>query len=326
MPVGDPGTSAGEHLSRRSDHRGHPVVDVEGTAEVDGERDPQPGERLGPPRRAEVPALGRQRPGHPRVRPGQHRQQQGQVAHVAGQRTTGRGALPGVVRRPLGYPPHRGPEPHHIAERRRVPQRPAHVGAIGEGDHAAGQRGGGTPARAARRAAQVVRVQRGAEDIVERVRPGAELRHVRPAYHHHARPAYPLHDQLVTGGHVVDEDRRAIRRAPARDLVGVLEREREPVQRPQWWGGGGAVVGRGPGRRRAPARSPSSPTIAFSAGLTAAMRARWSSSSSRAEIRPARSAASIDRAELKWSISVGVPARPRRTHPAGPDPPRRPPR
>ena len=81
------------------------------------------------------------------------------------------------------------------------------------------------------------------------------------------------------------------------DGVRVLERERQPVQRPDL-----VTAGRAPRRprpRRSRARSSSSETIALSSGLRSAIRARCRSSSSRAEISLARTAAA-------WSRAVGV--------------------
>ena len=57
-------------------------------------------------------------------------------------------------------------------------------------------------------------------------------------------PPDPLDDQLVGVGDVVGEQRRAVRRPPARDVVGVLERERQPVQRPDLGAGRQRLVGR----------------------------------------------------------------------------------
>ena len=138
---------------------------------------------------------------------------------------------------------------------------------------------------------RVDRVEGGAEDRVEGVRAGGELRHVGLADHHDARTADPLDDQLVGAGHVVGVQRRAVRRAPAGHRVGVLERERQPVQRAHRGTRGQRLVG---GRAPARARSSSSETIALSSGLRSAIRARCRSSSSRAEI----AAGTADRGRL----------------------------
>ena len=154
----------------------------------------------------------------------------------------------------------------------------------------AGQCRRGPPARSAGRAGRVVRVAGRAEDLVERVRPRGVLRDVGLADHDDARLADALDDELVARGHVVLEHPRAVRRAPARHLVGVLERERQPVQGP-------AVH---PWRR--PPRAPTPGALEVEAhdgvdlGVALLDAARCASSSSRAEISLARRAASIERA------------------------------
>ena len=119
-----------------------------------------------------------QRQRRARVGAGQHREQQRQVADVARHRAADRGALPRVGVRPLGHPAQRRPQPDHAAERRRVAQRATHVGAVGQRHHARAQRARRTAGRAAGGPGRVDRVQGGAEDRVEGVRPGGELRHV----------------------------------------------------------------------------------------------------------------------------------------------------
>ena len=105
------------------------------------------------------------------------------------------------------------------------------------------QRARRTAARAAGGPGRVDRVQRGAEDRVEGVRPGRELGHVGLADHHRAGAADPLDEQVVAVGDVVGEQRRAVRRPPAGHGVGVLERERQPVQRTDRAPGASALVG-----------------------------------------------------------------------------------
>ena len=95
-------------------------------------------------------------------------------------------------------------------------------------------------------------------------------------------------------GHVVGEQRRAVRRTPAGHLVGVLERERQPVQRPELRRP--RAVAASAAAAPARARSSSRETIALSCGLRSAIRARCRSSSSRAEISRSRTAAAISRA------------------------------
>ena len=144
-----------------------------------------------------------------------------------------------------GHPAERGPQADDAAERRRVAQRAAHVGAVGERDHAGGQGGRSPAGGAARGTGRVGRVPGGAEDRVEGVGPGGELGHVGLAEDDDARAPDPFHDEVVGVGHVVGEQRRAVRRPPARDVVGVLEGVRQAVQRPDRCTGGEVLVGRG---------------------------------------------------------------------------------
>ena len=102
---------------------------------------------------------------------------------------------------------------HHVAEAGRIAQRAAHVAAVGDGHHAAGQRHRRAAAGAAARLREIVRIEGGAEDLVEGLRAGPELRRVGLADGDGAGAAQPLDDQRVDVGHVVAVDRRAPRRA-----------------------------------------------------------------------------------------------------------------
>ena len=87
-------------------------------------------------------------------------------------------------------PARRGPQADEAAERGRVAHARAEVGAVGERQHPARPRR--PPRRRSTRPAscvQVLRVARGAEDRVERLRAGAELGRVRLADHDRARRA-----------------------------------------------------------------------------------------------------------------------------------------
>ena len=120
-----------------------------------------------------------------------------------------------------------------------------------------------------------------AVDAVERVRAGAELGRVGLADGHRAGRLHAGDEQAVGGRAVAGEQRRAVRRREVGGLGEVLV--------------GGDEAGRaGPGRRprrrrrrrRGRGRRPTSgsrATMALTVGLTAAMRARWASSSSLAD-------------------------------------------
>ena len=239
-----------EHLGPRSsdeptsllDHVRHLGIHLECTAEIERPRHPQPPQR---PRKRRSERRTRCAEGQrsPRVRSGQHRQQQGDVRDVACQRPAHRRRLPLVGQRPLRHPPERRPHPDHAAERRRVAQRATHVGAVGQGHHPGSQRRGRSPARAPGRLGAVDGVASGAVDAVERVRARGELRRVRLAEEYDARPPDAFDDQLVGGRDVRGEDRGAVRRPPARHVMGVLDRERQPVERTERRPGGEVLVG-----------------------------------------------------------------------------------
>ena len=146
-------------------------------AQVCRESDPQAGERtfadIG-----EGPARLLQRDRRPTVGSGHHRQQQGQVIDRPGHRTLHRQTRVPVGGRIHRYPAGGRPEPDDVAVPGGQPQRSAHVVAVGQRVHAGGQRGRGAAGRPARRHGQVVGVAGDAEDLVERVPAGGELRDV----------------------------------------------------------------------------------------------------------------------------------------------------
>ena len=94
-------------------------------------------------------------------------------------------------------PARRGAQADEVAERGRVADARAEVGPVGERQHPGRDRRRRAAARAARRAREVVGVARRAEDGVERLRAGAELRRVRLADHDRARGAQALDEQRV---------------------------------------------------------------------------------------------------------------------------------
>ena len=180
--------------------------------------------------------------------------------------------------------------PDDPAERRRVAQRAAHVGPLGQRHHAGGQGAGRSPAGAARGVSGVDRVERGPEDRLKVCDPAANSGTlVLPITTTPARRTRSTTSSSRSGTWSAKQ-RGAVRRAPAGHGVGVLEREREPVQRPDR----SAPEARASSAAAAPARARSSSreTIALSSGLRSAMRARCRSSSSRAEI--SRSATAAD--------------------------------
>ena len=168
----------------------------------------------------------------------------------------------------------------------------------------AGQGGRRSPAGPTRGPARVGRVAGGAEDRVEGVRPGRELRHVRPAEHDDARAADPL-----------DRQRR---RRPARSRHAAASRRScaSPPPRGCPSPRTGDRAGGPPGRRRpgdssaaaaeARARSASRETTALTSPLRSSIRARCRSSSSRAEIWRSWIARAISRAvRLDGEVGAG---------------------
>ena len=188
---------------RRRDDPGDLGVDLEGAAEVGRERDPQPGQR----RRR--PAAANAMPGSPSAC----------GARGSGPAITESSSARSPTLRAIGpptevvshwlYSGHCGTRPR-LGRSPTTPQNdaglrseppmsePSASGTMPDASaHAA------PPRRAAGRAGRVDRVERRAEDRVERVRPGRELRHVGLADHRHAGPADPLDDQVVAVGDVV---------------------------------------------------------------------------------------------------------------------------
>ena len=164
--------------------------------------------------------------------------------------STENGAQPSS-RRPRRHAPGRGPEADDIAEARRIAQRAPDVAAVGDRDHPGGERHRGAAARAAARLGRVIRVQRPAEDLVERLRARAELRRI------------GLADRDGAGGLDALDDEPVVRRArsPCRSAS------------PTWCGGRASAPGpcgrwatraagrpprrgRVPRRRRAPRPAP----------------------------------------------------------------------
>ena len=182
-------------------------------------------------RRGETGRVVGQRDRHPRVRAGDHRQLERDVGDRPAHRPLHRQLRPAQGGRPRRHPARGGAQADDVAEGGRVAQRAAHVAAVGQRHEARGE-GGRRPARrATHREAVPVRVVRRPEDGVERVRPGRELRHVRLPDADGAGRLVPGHDQLVAQRHGVGVQRRAPRRPHAAGGVGVLVRDRQPVQR-----------------------------------------------------------------------------------------------
>ena len=242
-------------------------------------------------RRAERGRVRRLAAGIAAVGAGHHAQQEGDVVGRPAQRAVDAEA---EARERIGRGRHQadaGPQRDHVVEVRRVAQRAAEVAAVGDRQHAGGQRGARAAAGSAGAGAQVVGVARRAPDRVVGVGAEAELRHVGLADGERAGAPQALDDDGVGLADGVAIDGRAARERQARGFLQVLERDREAVQRAQRLAAGGA-------RRRpgAPGRGTSSggsiPTIALTWGFHCSIRARCASITSSADTcRPRTSAA-----------------------------------
>ena len=125
----------------------------------------------------------------------------------------------------------RGAHANDTAKGRRIPKRPAHVGAVCDRQHPARECDGCAPAAAAACLRQVVRIERRAEHGIERLRPGAKLRRVGLSNSDRAR-AFQLRDERRIGiRHVVAEHRRSERRPDPGGRLQIFMRDRQAMQR-----------------------------------------------------------------------------------------------
>ena len=111
--------------------------------------------------------------------------------------------------------------------------RAAAVGRRDQRHQAADERRGRAAARPTRRAIELPRVARRPEHAVARLHVGAELRRVGLADRIGAGGAQAGDVDRIGGGDVVDEERRAVGRPHARDVLEVLHRERHAAERPE---------------------------------------------------------------------------------------------
>ncbi len=234
--VGDLAAGLLEPVAGRAQDRAHRGLHRQ-VAKVERPGHPQPGQRRG----AQVQEVAGP------VRPGQRQAGIGPAHPGQQQRGVGRGARDRAdhaqrVERVGGHQAGRGPQPDQPAERGRVPDAGREVGTVRERDHRGGHGRGGPAAAAARGQPGVIRVAGGAEDRVERLRPGTELRRVRLPDHHRAGSLEQRDVRRVEGRHVAGEDRRPVRGPDPGRLGQVLDRDRQPVQRAGELAAGGPRV------------------------------------------------------------------------------------
>ncbi len=169
----------------------------------------------------------------PRIGARDHIEQDGDILRAAPHRAQcGKLVQEGVADGLRGHQPPAWPETVDIVPGRRVAQRAHHVRPVGQRQHAGRQRhrrAAGRPAAGARR---IVWVHRGAIDRVEGMRAQAEFRHIGLADEDRPRRAHPRRDQLVGLGHEIGQQGRTLGRRDARDIGQILDRDRQPVQRP----------------------------------------------------------------------------------------------
>ena len=124
--------------------------------------------------------------------------------------------------------PRRGAQPRDAAEGGGDPQRTAEIGALRERDHPRCERDRAAPGGPPRADGRVPRVPGHAEHLVPCVAARRELRRVRLPEDHRAGLAQAAHDERILRGHVVREQRRAVRRAEVRRLGHILDADDEP--------------------------------------------------------------------------------------------------
>ena len=163
---------------------------------------------------------------------GDHVEQQGRVRDAAGQHAV----LDEVVVAEVGTARHAAAarlQPDQAAARRRDPDRPAAVAAVGERNHPGRHGGRGAARGAARRALGVPGIARRAEAARLGHGQDPELGQVGLPDDHEARLAQPAHDEGVVARDEVAEGVRAQRVRHAGDRGGVLDRDRHAGERPR---------------------------------------------------------------------------------------------
>ena len=149
----------------------------------------------------------------------------------ARQRAVGREAEQRIGIRRAGHQADGRPHADDVVEVAGVPERSAHVAAVGDRQHARGERRTGAAARSAGALARIVGIAGDAVDAVVGVRPHPEFRGVGLADGDHAGAAQPLDQHRILGRPEVLVDQRSAGQREADRRLQVLERDRQPVQR-----------------------------------------------------------------------------------------------
>ena len=166
-----------------------------------------------------------------RVRTCNRAQQERHVGHGARHRALDAQRRPRGRRWPCRHASRRRPHADDAAEARGIAERAAHVAAVGNRQHPGRERDRRAAAASAAGPGAVMRIQRGSEHRIERLRAGAELRRVRLADDDRARLPQALDDQRVFRRNEVLENRRPERRPDAFGRLQILVRDRQAVER-----------------------------------------------------------------------------------------------
>ena len=172
-----------------------------------------------------------------------------------------------TMSRPDGDPARRSPESDDIAEVARIAQGAAHITAVGQREHAAGQGHGRSTAAAAAGFGGVIGIQRFSEDRIESLGAGAEFRRVGLADGNGAGLFETLHDQAVMIRHKVFVYGRAPGGAHILGRNQILVGNGKTVQWSDFFTLRQGLIG-GIGQAPAPARTDIRVTMALTIGFT----------------------------------------------------------
>ena len=164
------------------------------------------------------------------VEAGEDAEEVGAVGDVASNGSRNGEGKPAEASGDVGDAAGRRAEADDVAEVGRVAERAAHVTAVGERSHAAGEGGGATTGAAAAGFGEIVWVMRGAEDGVECLGAEAPFRHVGFAEDDGAGSFFTLDDAAIEIGDEVFVKRGTVCGAHAGGFVQVFDGDGEAVQ------------------------------------------------------------------------------------------------
>ncbi len=132
--------------------------------------------------------------------------------------------------RPTRHASKGGTKADHVAEPRRIPQRPAQITAIRDRQHAARERHSRTTAAPATGFGSVIRIERRTEDVIEGLGTRTKLRGIGFADRDGSSLAQSFHDQGILLGHEVLKDAGAKRCADALGQHQILMRDGQAME------------------------------------------------------------------------------------------------